>query len=431
MRITLNIKKYNKMSNMIWDSLFIQGNIIIFKTIIAIFNLLKTELMGKTSIEEINNIFEENTKYLNDFNYINYYLILKKFEFNYKIIQINRQELELKIAESINNTNRFNLERIKKNKEDNKKASFVKSINECYEEWPICIYDNDYKYRIVKFFYFIVHRDKIKMINNYFYPEYSLNEIKECPENYSKEKDKDNYKGKNKEKDKEKIKEKDKEKNKEKDKEKIKENADHNYSSCNTKFFENKVNNEMYENSKLNIQEYKNVDYSISNDERESKIKKNCNINSENSLNGKTNNIYCGFSTINFSEMDIYKELLIERRPHFCNSRKHIVVETTRRSSNPNSNNKVLKNSVPQSNDSGERLFSLCNNINNNLYDHNNTANYQKDDLIRSYPNDNHYLQFCNNSEKSYHVGSFNSNGSLIGCNDTSNNLINYKKSNF
>lgn len=159
------------MSNIIWDSLFIQGNIILFKAILAIFNLLKNELMGKTSIEEINMIFEENTKYINDFNYINYYLILKKFEFNLKIIQINRKQLEEKVAESINSTNKFNLERVKKNKEENKKASFVKNINECFEEWPICIYDNDYKYRIVKYFSFMVHPDKVKIIANYFYPE--------------------------------------------------------------------------------------------------------------------------------------------------------------------------------------------------------------------------------------------------------------------
>lgn len=159
------------MSNIIWDSMFIQGNIIVFKAIIAIFNLLKTELMGKSNIEEINLIFDENTKYLNDFNYINYYLILKKFEFNFKIIELNRRELEDNITESINQTNRLNLERVKTNKDENKKASFMKNINECFEEWPICIYDNDYKYRIVKYFYFMIYPENIRIIKNYFYAE--------------------------------------------------------------------------------------------------------------------------------------------------------------------------------------------------------------------------------------------------------------------
>lgn len=159
------------MSNIIWDSLFIQGNIIVFKAIIAIFNLLKIELMGKTNIEEINLIFDENTKYLNDYNYINYYLILKKFEFNFKIIELNRRELEDNITDSINQTNRLNLERVKNNKDENKKASFMKNINECFEEWPICIYDNDYKYRIVKYFYFMIYPENIRIIKNYFYAE--------------------------------------------------------------------------------------------------------------------------------------------------------------------------------------------------------------------------------------------------------------------
>ena len=158
------------MSNIIWDSLFIQGNIIIFKAISAIIILMKNELMSKTCLEEINSIFEENTKYLNDYNFINYYLILKKFEFTYKIIEFSRSELENKTVENINSTNQYNLDRIKKNKNEKKKSSFVQNINECYKEWPICIYDNDYKYRIVNYFYFTVHPDKIKFIDDYFYP---------------------------------------------------------------------------------------------------------------------------------------------------------------------------------------------------------------------------------------------------------------------
>ncbi len=264
------------MSNVIWDSLFVQGNIIIFKTILAIFNLLKTELMGKICIEEINSIFEENTKYLNDFNYINYYLILKKFEFNYKIIQINRRELEKKISESINSTNRFNLERTKKNKEENRKASFVKNINECYEEWPICIYDNDYKYRIVKYFHIMVHPDKIKILNNYFYPE--LFEV--FVENTSIE------------------------------------NINKNQSEkLNLNIIKNIAQSES-ENSKNNSENQKPI------------FCCNSELSSKNS-----NEISCKFrfaSTNYYSELDIYKELLIERRPHFCNIRKHLLDSSPR-----------------------------------------------------------------------------------------------------
>jgi len=319
------------MSNLIWDSLFIQGNIIIFKAILAIFNLIKNELMGKTCIEEINSIFEENTKYLNDFKYINYYLILKKFEFNYKIIQINRRELEKKISESINNTNRFNLERTKKNREENKKASFVKNINECYEEWPICIYDNDYKYRIVKYFHFMVHSDKIQIINNYFYPEYF-------------------------------------------------------------EFYSNTVIN----NTNSNIQREKsnsiksNLSLKTEDAQENSEIKnKKICCFFENSEN-KPNAASYQFSNINHSELDIYKELLIERRPHFCHSKKHI----TESSPGISSNSISLKKSFSKSFDSVDNINTrneLVNNINDNIS-----------------------WQLHNNSEKSGTVESLNSNVSFI-----------------
>lgn len=321
------------MSNVIWDSLFVQGNIIIFKAILAIFNLLKTELMGKTCIEDINTIFEENTKYLNDYNYINYYLILKKFEFNYKIIQINRRELDKKISESINNTNRFNLERTKKNKEENKKASFVKNINECYEEWPICIYDNDYKYRIVKYFQFMVHPDKIKIINNYFYPEYF--------ELYQEERP----------------------------------------------IFEDlSTVQRQKSNSVKSTSQVKSEDTKDNNSEKNRR--KNC-CNSDNS-SSTFNAAPCKFATSNYSELDVYKELLIERRPHFCNFKKYI------KDSSP----RISTGSIAPRRSSFTKSVDSADNIQN------------KNESGNQF-NENTTWHLCDTSEKSVNPGSLNSHGSI------------------
>lgn len=324
------------MSNVIWDSLFVQGNIIIFKAILAILNLLKTELMGKTCIEDINTIFEENTRYINDYNYINYYLILKKFEFNYKIIQINRRELDKKITESINNTNRFNLERTKKNKEENKKASFVKNINECYEEWPICIYDNDYKYRIVKYFQFMVHPDKIKIINNYFYPEYF--------EVY--------------------------------------------YEGVENSVFEVCKTDTRNKSNSVKSTSQAKAEHSKDKTERNSRRLNCCNLdNPELNFNAAS----CKFSRSNYSELDVYKELLIERRPHFCNFKKHITDSSARISSNSIS---LRRSSFTKSHDSAD----------NNHHNRNEIADHFKENIS---------WHLCNGSEKSMTPGSLNSNGSV------------------
>jgi len=329
------------MSNLIWDSLFIQGNIIIFKTILAIFNLLKTELMGKNCLEEINTIFEENTKYINDFNFINYYLILKKFEFNYKIIQINRRELDKKITETINNTNRFNLERNKKNKEENRKASFVKNINECYEEWPICIYDNEYKYKIVKYFHFMIHPDKIKIISDYFFSE--IGEL------FS-------------------------------DKESLQNNKSVNANIYNAlEKIEEGLKNKHQNNNNL-----------------DNKLRVTCcNKDKFKNLNTKT----CMFSDSNFSELEIYKELLIERRQHYCNIKKHFTDSIPRITINSNINNNVNCNKNPFKSSFSDSVHSADSKI-------------YKNDLANN-SNDNSSWLICNNSEKSHNIESQNSNGSI------------------
>jgi len=253
------------MSNIIWDSLFVQGNIIIFKAVIALFNLLKNEIMGKTAIEEINNLFEESTIYLNDYNFINYYLILKKFEFNFKIISFSRSELEDKIIENIYNTNKFNIERNKKNKEEKKRSSFLQSVTDCNKEWPICIYDNDYKYRIVSYFYYMIYPGNINIIQDYFYKE-----INHFTNNFN---------------------------NKEK-------SNDNSIDLCIGMSKSRKKSNNSY--NTLIISESENNKFYNAIDSFE-KDKDSISTHSEN----------CQFKEID-NEMDIYKELRIERRLHFC-----------------------------------------------------------------------------------------------------------------
>lgn len=76
--------------------------------------------------------------------------------------------MEEKITDNINTDNKIHLEQMKKYKVY-KKASFARDLNRCYEEWPICIYDQENKYRIAKYFYFTVHPDKVNIIVDYFY----------------------------------------------------------------------------------------------------------------------------------------------------------------------------------------------------------------------------------------------------------------------
>ena len=66
--------------------LFLEGSIVMFKSALAILKILKNDIMETDSIEVINNVFDENTKNLNDSSTLIYYLVLRKFSFDENFI---------------------------------------------------------------------------------------------------------------------------------------------------------------------------------------------------------------------------------------------------------------------------------------------------------------------------------------------------------
>jgi hypothetical protein len=109
----------------IWDYLFIDGNIVIFKASLAIFIVLKKVLMRNTNFETIYEILSTGTNDISDFHILLYYLCLKRFEFDYSFINKNRLLLYKPILDTIV-------------LEDSKDYNMICN-NKCDKTWPFCI----------------------------------------------------------------------------------------------------------------------------------------------------------------------------------------------------------------------------------------------------------------------------------------------------
>ena len=97
-----------KLSLRIWDALFLNGDIILFKTSLGILKLLKNEIMNVNSIEELSSLFDIKIKELNDTSIMIYFLFLRKFDFDIKQLYLIRIEIENQIQNSFNQKNKKN-----------------------------------------------------------------------------------------------------------------------------------------------------------------------------------------------------------------------------------------------------------------------------------------------------------------------------------
>lgn len=138
-----------------------------FKSALAILKIVKDQLMSRDSLEDINDVFDDTTKHLNDHSTLIYYLILRRFEFDYDFLIKSRLNLQGPIIESITKNN--------ENKVQNpigspvrRRASYVNKEMECFRDWPLCIYDLGYKYNVISYLWFRVHNPP-NVIEDYFF----------------------------------------------------------------------------------------------------------------------------------------------------------------------------------------------------------------------------------------------------------------------
>ena len=152
-------------SLLIWDLLFIDGNIILIKTFLAIYHyLLPFILDSEQNIETFQNIIKNNmSKLTSDNKNLIFYLIIKEYNFTEEEINQARFSLSVNTANSINKE-REKIKIIRKNPE--------KKEIKCNLDWPVCIYDQSYDNSDVKF-YLVLQKKKKNFLNDYFVSKFS------------------------------------------------------------------------------------------------------------------------------------------------------------------------------------------------------------------------------------------------------------------
>ena len=116
----------------IYDAFFLEGNIIIFRSVLALLMLMKDQILSFNNMMDINTFFEEN---INEFksNELLSLIINEKNEkvFNFNMDDINNQRDEkfIRIREQIRKTGEF-----KKKQNENKY-----NVNDCNPYYPNCL----------------------------------------------------------------------------------------------------------------------------------------------------------------------------------------------------------------------------------------------------------------------------------------------------
>ena len=115
-------------SLLIWDLLFISGNLILIKAFLAIYNYLQPFLLeSNPTIEDYQTIINQNMKQLkSDDENLLFYLVIKDYNFNEDVIEKARISLSVNISNTINKEKNLIREKAINNKE------------ECDLNFPIC-----------------------------------------------------------------------------------------------------------------------------------------------------------------------------------------------------------------------------------------------------------------------------------------------------
>lgn len=167
------------MSLIIWDILFLEGTIILFKAALGILKVLKKELMELDSIEELTEFIDNRQFSFHDVSEIVYFLLLRRFEFDNHFINKLRKTHEKKIMKEMNyySINKLVEEQIKFEQDlkcrklaegDLTRNSCLGVTEKCNLDWPLCIYDKFFKFNLINYLYFRT-ADEINLIEDYFY----------------------------------------------------------------------------------------------------------------------------------------------------------------------------------------------------------------------------------------------------------------------
>ena len=161
-----SISLNNKCQNFIWDILFCDGKIVLFKSVISLLKIIKDKLILFDNSFDFRNFVNEYFDNYKDEYLLTYNLILKKFEFDEEFINYNRQIIFSHMKYNFENNN------------DKEKELYKEKINQneelCDKSMPICIYDTESKFKITENLILTTYNN-LNIIDDYCENDYLIN----------------------------------------------------------------------------------------------------------------------------------------------------------------------------------------------------------------------------------------------------------------
>lgn len=138
--LTLFTVNFNEeVTSVVWDVMFIEKTEAMFKAAVTMIRMIREDIAvsGTNDIMTVKNVIGKYTS-MKDINFVNEMkisILLKKYNFDQKLIELNRNEIGKMIVVKINKTNENKKEKLK---EKNKLKT-----EPCEVDWPFCLYDDD------------------------------------------------------------------------------------------------------------------------------------------------------------------------------------------------------------------------------------------------------------------------------------------------
>jgi hypothetical protein len=149
----------------IWDVLFLDRSVVLFKAALAFIELVKDNLVKFDSLENFKNYLKDYFSKFKDISHLKFYLIMRRFEFNNDTLDKNRLLIEGPIIEHISKVNSIKMNKLRE------KTRMREDI--CDDDWPICIYECDSFYKVHEVFTF-KSAGPPQLHENYFFKELDI-----------------------------------------------------------------------------------------------------------------------------------------------------------------------------------------------------------------------------------------------------------------
>ena len=165
----------NETSLLIWDILFLEGNTILIKSILALYACLEPILIkSKRNIENFKKIIDVDLKNIKPDNdeLINY-LFIKQFDFDEDYINEERFKYSIQISEAFESDEIDLIKSKLKVSYDKQLDIQLDKTQSCNLSWPYCVNDTYFENVPEILFYTTLSKQKIgDYIDDYFFDEY-------------------------------------------------------------------------------------------------------------------------------------------------------------------------------------------------------------------------------------------------------------------